>query len=142
MANRTTPLLLGFLAAGLTGGVVVYASQFLLVGDSPPQLQILQLIRQLAATGVLVLAAAAGYGLSDGHTATSAPLKVLGWALLAGLIGYGLGFAALVYVPPARFTIGSYPVVFLTMTLQRVVPFGLASFTGASLRALRRPGRG
>lgn len=141
MASRTTPLL-GFVAVGLAGGVVLYASQFLLVGNSPQQTQFLQLLRQLAATGVLGLAAATGYVLSDGADVTAAPLAVLGWALLAGLIGYGLGFAALALAPPARFSIGSYSTTFLTVALQRVVPFGLAGFTGAALRALRRPGRG
>lgn len=128
---------LSVLAAASIGGVAMYLSQFLPAGPSPESIQAMQVQRELVSTAILGLAAAAGYTAFDGDDVRRSAPSVAVLFLLAGLVGYGLGFTALWVAPPEGFTLGSHVLTFTLVALGEVVPFGLAGFAGAALQALR-----
>lgn len=140
MADRTTTVL-GVLAVGLGGGAVLYASQFLGPGSSPDTVQVTLLVREALSTGVLAAAGLAGFALYTGADVRRRYRDVLMLFFLAGLLGYAAGLAALTVAPPAQFSMGSPAVVFGLVVLQQVVPFTLAGFAGASIRAFGVPNR-
>ena len=141
MRIRTTSIL-GVFAVGVAGGVVLYASQFVgPAGPSPAAIQRMQLVRGLGSLAVLAGAGLAGYSLFDSHTVRRSYWSVLALFLLSGIVGYGAGFTALVVAPPSGFTVGSVAITAGLVGFEEVLPFTLAGFSGASVRALRHPAR-
>lgn len=136
MSNRTASIL-GTLAVGLGGGIVMYASQFIEPGTSPEAVQRTQLLRSLASLAVLAVAALVGYGLYDGEYVRRASGLVAAAFLASGIVGYGVGYLALVLAPPSGFTVGSHGYTALLVTIEEVVPFSLAGVAGATIGTLR-----
>lgn len=134
--NGDAKALLFALAAGVIGGLAMYASQFLTAGPSPRSIQTVQVQRELISTAVLGLAAVVGYtAFGHGRVRDSIP-TVVAVFLVTGIVGYGVGFAALWMTPPDGFTLGSTVLTFTLVFLQEVVPFSLAGAVGAAVRAL------
>lgn len=127
---------LSVLATAIVGGMAMYGSQFLTAGPSPESIQAMQVYRELLSTAIVLLAAVVGYVVFDGDEVRDSVVTVAAVFLLAGAVGYGIGFGALWMAPPAGFTLGSKLATFTLVFLQEVIPFSLAGFAGAAVRAV------
>lgn len=128
--------ILSVFAAALVGGLAMYFSQFLTAGPSPESIQLMQVQRELISTAIVGLAVPVGYVVFDGEDVGESILTVAVVFLLAGIVGFGVGFGALWLAPPAGFSLGSKLLTFILVMLQEVVPFSLAGFAGATIQAI------
>lgn len=128
--------MLSALAVALLGGVAMYVSQFLTAGPSPESIQVMQVQRELSSTAILGLAGVVGYVVFDGEEIADSILTVAIVFVLAGIVGYGVGFGALWMAPPNGFSLGSKVLTMTLVMLQEVIPFSLAGFAGATVQAI------
>jgi hypothetical protein len=128
--------ILSVLAVALVGGLAMYFSQFLTAGPSPESMQVMQVQRELISTAIVGLAAVMGYIVIDGDDVRDSVLTIAVVFLLAGIVGFGIGFGALWMSPPDGFSLGSKVLTYILVVFQEVVPFSLAGFAGATVHAI------